>query len=55
MTFNPVLPQYQYPRYLCGDMIHAKQKLQDAMAKYFAASKEARAEVSWFNARLKKK
>lgn len=39
---------YQYPRFLCGDMIHAKKKLQDAMAKYFSASKEARADVSWF-------
>lgn len=39
---------YQYPRYLCGDMVHAKEKLQDAMAKYFSASKQERSDQSWF-------
>ncbi|KAJ0120683.1 cytochrome P450 [Diaporthe amygdali] len=39
---------YQYPRFLCGDMMRAKEKLQNAMAEYFASPKHTRADASWF-------
>lgn len=39
---------YQYPKLLCGDMIHAKQKVQDAMVRYFAECEQKRVGGSWF-------
>ncbi|RYP10555.1 hypothetical protein DL765_008059 [Monosporascus sp. GIB2] len=43
---------YQYPRFLCGEMIRAKAKLQKAMTEYFAAPKERRTDASWFISKI---
>lgn len=45
---------YQYPRFLCGDMMRAKEKLQNAMAKYFASPQESRSDASWFILKIEK-
>lgn len=43
---------YQYPSFLCGDMLAAKARLQNAMAQYFATPKGQRADISWFIAKI---
>jgi hypothetical protein len=43
---------YQYPSFLCGTMLAAKGKLQNALAQYMAAPKGQRADISWFIARI---
>ena len=43
---------YQYSRFLCGDMIRAKETLQNAMARYFASPKDQRTDMSWFISKI---
>lgn len=39
---------YQYPSFLCGKMLKAKLKLQNAIAVYFKLPKDKRNDASWF-------
>ncbi len=43
---------YQYPSFLCGEMMRSKSKLQDAIAQYFAEPKAQRADGSWFISKI---
>ncbi|KAL2018464.1 hypothetical protein VTK56DRAFT_820 [Thermocarpiscus australiensis] len=50
MRFEPLSWQaiYQYPSFLCQDMLVAKTKLQHAMAEFPRTPKLQRADTSWF-------
>lgn len=50
LTFDSLTWQvlYQYPRILCGKMLGARNRLIDAMDKYFSRPQSERADVAWF-------
>lgn len=43
---------YQYPSFLCGEMLAAKAKMQNAMKEYFAAPRAERLDMSWFISKI---
>ncbi|KAI1657937.1 cytochrome P450 [Daldinia decipiens] len=45
---------YQYPSFLCGEMMSAKSKLQNGLKTYFAIPKEQRNNTSWFISQIEK-